>query len=802
MIQILGLRPYTDKKSGKEKLSEKFFEKGWRAETLEDILQNYQQLLANIPTEEHHNLYFTVADCHEESGRKLKLQHHIAIDVDGMFIKEKEDGSIDETCFTPVIEAFEKVTKLRKEQVGILFSGHGLWFYIRVAEPISDDEYFKQTRLYYKALADALNIEFKKRLLPCKTDPTAWSGARLSRMPGTWNIKKDKPKRRAYVLQANIEEIDTDIKRLCGVPEIDSHHHVNTETLRKDFPPADVKEILHPSRGCNFLYWAMTNQKDVKEAEWFAVLGLAGRFPNGRELAHNFSKEHPGYDHDETELKLTHALFYGPRTCKGIEAISDKCKNCPHHNTALVSPIMIRGEDYILTEKTGFRKQGFDANGNPKAGEPQISDLVRYFKREEGYFLTPGDTDIIEVFDGKIYKERSKLELLAYAQKKFVPEVKQNVKVEFYNNVLQENVKQVDILQRFVENKVNFKNCVLDVTTREVLPHSNDYYFKNHLDCEYDPMAIAPNWEKFIYDVTCGDQEMMDVLQEYVGYAIASAECREQKALFLYGTGANGKSVFTDVMKALVGKTGYSALSLTDMQNPAARYSLVGKTINVSSENSDRTSFEDASAFKALVVGEDILVKKLHVNESMYKGRVKFFILLNKMPKSRDDSDGFYRRMIVVPFRQQFSEALGNLDKNIIDKLIKELPGIMNWALKGAERLLTQGKFTQCRESDKLLNQYKQDSSDINRFFSEVIEPSADGRVTRDEIFSAFKDWALDEGLNMNFYTRNKIFVSLREFGLKNPVYVMEEKAFKISGKVVRGFSGIKLNTEAPKDNF
>jgi len=249
MIQILGLRPYTDKKTGKVKLAEKFFERGWRAESVEDILQNYQQILSNIPTDEHWNLYFTVADCHEESGRKLKLQHHIAIDVDGMFIKENTDGTIDETCFTPVIEAVEKVTGITRDKMGILFSGHGLWFYIRMASPISDDEYFDQTRQHYKVLADSLNIEFKKRYLPCKTDPTAWSGARLSRMPGTKNIKKDKPDRRAYVVQANIEEIDTDIKRLCGVPEIVQHYHVDMDSLRKDFPPADVKEILHPERG-------------------------------------------------------------------------------------------------------------------------------------------------------------------------------------------------------------------------------------------------------------------------------------------------------------------------------------------------------------------------------------------------------------------------------------------------------------------------------------------------------------------------------------------------------------------------
>lgn len=791
-----------DKKTGKEKLAEKFFEKGWRAETLEDILQNHQQLLAKIPTDEHWNLYFTVADCHEESGRKLKLQHHIAIDVDGMFIKENSDGSIDESCFAPVIEAFEKVTKLKREQVGILFSGHGLWFYVRMASPISDDEYFKQTRHYYKALADALNIEFKKRFLPCKTDPTAWSGARLSRMPGTWNRKKDKPERRAYVVQPNIEEIDTDIKRLCGVPEIDSHHHVNTETLRKDFPPADVKEILHPERGCNFLYWSMTNQKDVKEAEWFATLGITGRFPNGREHAHNFSKDHPGYTADETDLKLTHALFYGPRTCKGIEAISDKCKNCKHHNTSLVSPIMIRGEDYIDSEPFGFHKPKKTEFGTVP-GKPDPEGLARYYIRENTGIIHVAGVHDVWVYNGMYYKQKHTEEVEADLDALFKPSEPTRLASEAYKKICYKTMRPRDFFKDTVQGKANFKNGILDVHTRDFTRHDPECGFTSVLNCEYDAMAIAPRWEAFLNEVLSNDESLIKVVQEYIGYAICEKSCKHEKALFLLGTGSNGKTVFVRVVKELFGKESCSDVTLNGLQNDQNIPLLEGKLVNIAEENDSSTGLLVSATFKNLISGGTVTAKNVYERPYPMESTAKFIFLLNELPRTKDATKAFFRRQLIIPFNKYFSDELGNKDPDLINKLKQELPGIMNWALQGYDRLKQQGRFTDSKTIDRYIEEYQRDASDMLRFISDCVSIGEDVTTSRDDIYKVFRDWSEAEALDATRITKQKIYSVLRSYYRETTGKSAEEVQLRDGSEMKRGFKGLRVKfTTAANDHF
>jgi P4 family phage/plasmid primase-like protien len=792
MIQILGLRPYIDRKTGKEKLSEKFFEEGWRAESIEDILENYPQILNKIPLNEQWNLYFTVADCHEEKGRKLKLQHHIAIDIDGMHIKENTDGTIDESCFTPVIEAFEKITGLSRDQVGILFSGHGLWFYIRMASPISDDDYFRQTKQYYKLLCDKLNLEFKKRYLQCKTDPTAWSGARLSRMPGTKNIKKDKPERKAYVIQANIVEIGTDIKKLCGATDFVEHHHVNIETLRKDFPPADVKEILHPERGCNFLYQALTNPKDMTETEWFYQCGITGRFPDGRKITHEMSKGHPNYTYEETELKLDHALLYGPRTCKGVAAISDKCKNCKHHNTKLKSPIMIRGEDYIDSEPFGFHKPKKTDSGLVP-GKPDPDGLARYYIRENTGIIHVAGVHDVWVYNGMYYKQKHYEEVQAALDSMYKPPEPTALVAEAYKKICFKTIRPRDFFKETVQGKANFKNGILDVHTRDFIPHDPEYGFTSVLNCEYDSMAIAPRWEAFLNEVLSEDVDLIKVVQEFIGYSICEKSCKHEKALFLLGTGSNGKTVFVRVIKDLFGKESCSDVTLSGLQNDQNIPLLEGKLVNIAEENDASTGLLISSTFKNLISGGTVTAKNVYERPYPMESVAKFIFLLNELPKTKDATKAFFRRQLIIPFNKYFSDELGNKDPDLINKLKQELPGIMNWALQGYDRLKTQGRFTDSKTIDKYVKEYQRDASDMLRFISDCVVLDEDATTTRDEIYKVFRDWADAEAIDATRITKQKIYSVLRGYYRETKGHSAEEPKLREDGDLKRGFKGLKV---------
>ena len=105
MIQILGLRPYRDS-VGKVKLSEKFFNRKWRAESVQKLFINIEKYIENIPEEERYNLYYTASHCFEEPGRKLREQFVIPFDIDGIDVSKIDDYI--EPCLKAMAADFNK----------------------------------------------------------------------------------------------------------------------------------------------------------------------------------------------------------------------------------------------------------------------------------------------------------------------------------------------------------------------------------------------------------------------------------------------------------------------------------------------------------------------------------------------------------------------------------------------------------------------------------------------------------------------------------------------------------------------
>jgi putative DNA primase/helicase len=66
------------------------------------------------------------------------------------------------------------------------------------------------------------------------------------------------------------------------------------------------------------------------------------------------------------------------------------------------------------------------------------------------------------------------------------------------------------------------------------------------------PGAECPTWLRFLDRVTGGNSELQSFLQRMVGYSLTGST-REHALFFLYGTGANGKSVFLSTISGLLG---------------------------------------------------------------------------------------------------------------------------------------------------------------------------------------------------------------------------------------------------------
>jgi P4 family phage/plasmid primase-like protien len=706
MHQVLGLRPYFDEKKQRTDYTDNtFFKRDWRFTSIKELFKNPDKILKDIPPADRWNLFYTIAFCTEKK-RDFREQSVLMFDIDGIDVDKLKE-------YIPVVCA---ALHLEQSETGVVFSGNGLHFAVGLLNPIVDVLYFEKNRRHYAAICQKIKLALEKASLPGKPDDAVFDHRRIMRLPGTENRKENKPVRVCRVLQGEIIDVAFDLATLSGLPVVAADEQIAAQVFQKKYPTPDTDAIID---GCNFLKWCKEEPNNVSEAQWYGMLSILPRLPpNGRSLAHDFSREHRGYSFDETESKIDQALqASGPRTCKSINNLWGKCATCPNFEK-VNSPIMIQGESYIKTRDSGFYQISFDSNGIPKVGKPCFEDLRRFFELSNPYIVL-GESGICLRWTGKHWEEITDLELQAFAQDHFNPPAITDLTREFKNLICRTNLRKTSWFVETTARKINFSNGVLDIDTLEFGPHSQSRGFRYVLPYDYDPTAKAPAFEKFMHEIMGGKTELIDMLLEYSGYAFSNDECWLQKALVMTGDGANGKSTFMGVLKALAGKENYSALTLKDISSEVSRRMLDGCLFNLAEETPSH-AFMDSSLFKNIISGGEITVKQLYKQTYSIDNRAKLLFACNDLPKTKDTSKGFIRRLVIVPFNQSFEGTAR--DPFIKEKLLKELPGIFNAVIQAYRRLIGRRELLNNEITNTEIQNYTLELDSVKAWFQDQVE--------------------------------------------------------------------------------
>lgn len=708
MHQILSLRPFFNQKKNQwDKTDSRDFGK-WNAPSLQDLFTNIDKYIEQIPEHERWNLYYTVANC-GEGKRQFAKQDVMVFDIDGINTADLE----------PYIKVVCSGLGVDREQIGLVASGNGLHFIIGLKTPIEEATYFDANRRHYHAILAKLKAALQKENLPGEPDPAVFDPRRIMRLPNTLNKKDGKPDKQCTMLNAAIVPMDFDITKLSGLPEVEAKDQINTATLKR-FPTPDTEAVLE---GCEFLKWTKERPNDVSEQQWYGMLSIVPRLPpNGRDLAHEYSKGHSSYSVGECEAKIDQALqASGPRTCANIDGLWGKCAGCKF-NGKVTSPIMIQGEKYIKTATTGFHEVVVD-KGVPRTGKPNFEDLRRFFEKENPYVVLAG-SGLCLVWRETHWEPLEDLMLQNFAQMHFNPTADTRMTQEFKSLVCRTNIKPSWWFTESVKRKINFKNGVLDLDTMELIDHSIEFGFRYVLPYDYDANAKAPVFEKFLKDITNDRHDLADTLIQFAGYAISNDSCWATKALIMTGEGANGKSTLIKVLQQLVGSDNFSSLTMLELKSPTARKLLDGKLFNISEETPTQ-ALTDSALFKNLIGGGDMTVKMLYKQEYSIVNRAKFMFACNTLPPTKDVSKGFFRRLIIVPFDVEFEGD--KVDHLIDNKLAAELPGIFNVIVDGYFRLQEAKRFPSSAVINDTIEDYRNDHDNVKVWFDSclVLNPLA-----------------------------------------------------------------------------
>lgn len=793
MIQVLGLRDYQSR--GKTKKRETFFEKGWRFENVQDVFnpEKLQQVLDNVPDAERYNLYFTVADCYEESGRKLKEQWAIPFDIDGLQLEDPETKQpyIPTACYQIAERAARAAATalgVPYEEMPVVFTGNGVQLFVLLSKPIVDEKFFDKAREAYALVANKIQNSLNNEKIVGEVDRSVWSAGRLMRLPHTLNKKKNRPERASYILNQTAVPRDYDIFIEAGVT-LQEVPETLTQNFIKNYPKPDTVAVC---TGCKFLVWCKSNPEKVREPQWYAMTSITARLDDGEELTHSFSEGHPQYQHYETELKIKQSLeAAGPRTCKDIGTRWDGCTDCEYYGK-VTSPIMIRGEDYIASKDFGFRerKQVETENGGTKIvpGKPVFNDLIKHFNVEHTYKVVK-DNDQVIIYNGKYWEFISEREVKQWMTKLVKPDPSASEMSEFYERLKCHRVTSLDELFNQKDGHMNFQNCVLNMKTGETFTHSPDFGFFDVRPYAYDPRAVAPTWDKFLVDIMSGRTHMADTLKEFAGYCISGDTYWFHRALLLVGDGDNGKSVFMEVLGEVVGKDSHSAIPLQDLAKPTMRHHLVNKLFNYSEETKP-TALNESEIFKVLASGGQITIKQLYMQEYTVQNKAKLIISANKMPYSQDKSHGLLKRLLIVKFNEIFKEGDPRRDEFLKEKLMRELPGICNGLIAAYKNLRTNKRLSGAAELAQETLNYQQESDTVVMFCEDVIIQceEEDGQIKTSELYQEYV--IMCEGKNLkpaNAITFGKSFSKYT--GIKAATTSRNGVSYKV-------YRGIKINKE------
>lgn len=328
------------------------------------------------------------------------------------------------------------------------------------------------------------------------------------------------------------------------------------------------------------------------------------------------------------------------------------------------------------------------------------------------------------------------------------------------------------------DNLIAFKNGIYDLVTGELKEFSPDYIITNKIDWNYEPKAYAKGTDRTLDLMACEKKEIRLLIEEMIGYCFYRRN-ELGKAFVLIGDKSNGKSTFLDMVKNLLGDNNISSLDLKELGDRFKTAELLGKVANIGDDIGDEF-IGNTAVFKKLVTGDRVSVERKGQDPFEFNNYSKFLFSANTIPRMKDRTGAVLRRLVIVPFHQNFGPHLDGYNPNIKYELRSDesMSYLINIGLEGLKRVLSTNKFTTSADVEKALEEYDKSINPIQIFF-EDLDISVDvENEPCNKVFSRY----------MGFCNANNIQpLSNIEFSkMINREYGLRSKVRRVNGEVVR----------------
>ena len=294
---------------------------------------------------------------------------------------------------------------------------------------------------------------------------------------------------------------------------------------------------------------------------------------------------------------------------------------------------------------------------------------------------------------------------------------------------------------------LNTPDGVVDLRTGVLHAHDRtDYCTKITAVAPAAPGTPCPMWTNFLLRVTDGDRYLIAFLQRIAGYALTGFT-KEHALFFAYGTGRNGKGVFTNTLTGIMGA--YAAVASMETftasstaQHPTDLAMLRGARLVTAQETEEGRRWAEAK-IKALTGGDPITARFMRQDFFTYQPQFKLLIAGNHKPAIRGVDEAIRARFNLIPFKVTIPPE--ERDRDLFEKLKAEWPAILRWAIDGCLAWQQIGLDQPLSVRDATEDYLSQEDS-IATWLDECCIRQERSRENTMDLYASWMEWAEKNG--------------------------------------------------------
>ena len=333
----------------------------------------------------------------------------------------------------------------------------------------------------------------------------------------------------------------------------------------------------------------------------------------------------------------------------------------------------------------------------------------------------------------------------------------------------------------------NCKNGTLDLTTGVLRPHRREDMLTMICPVEYDPAATCPRWDTFLAEIMAGDNAMIGYLQRLAGYCL-SGDVSLQILPIFHGSGANGKTVFTDTLTGIMGPYAYKApagmLTVKHRdEHPCEIAALMGKRFVVASETEQGRKLR-VQLVKELTGDQTLTGRFMRQNYFTFRRTHATVLVTNNKPQVAEQTHAAWRRLQLIPFLVTIPDA--QQDAHLTEKLQDEWPGILAWAVRGCLDWQAKG----LRPPDKVkaaTAEYRAEEDQVAAFLADCCTQAPGYRTAKNVLRAAYDQWCKAAGEEP---------MDNRTFTQRMRAHGFEDKVVKADGTAQRAWMDVLLQPQ------